>query len=49
MAPIPAHVDFTRPFKLYTNASGSGLGAVLYHTDDDGMDAVIAYASRSLT
>ena len=38
-----------RPFKLHTEACGSGLGAVLYQTHDDGTDAVIAYASRSLT
>ena len=35
--------------KLHTNACRSGLGAVLYQTHDDGMDAVIAYASGSLT
>ena len=45
---IPAYADFTRPFKLHTDACGSGFGAVLYQTHDDGMDAVIAYASRNL-
>ena len=49
MAPILAWVDFTRPFKLTTDACGSGLGPVLYQTHHDGMDAVIAYASRNLT
>ena len=49
MVPIPAYADFTRPFKLHTDACGPGLGAVLYQTHDDGTDAVIAYASRSLT
>ena len=49
LVPIPAYADFTRPFKLHTDACRSGLGAVLYQTHDDGMDAVIAYASRSLT
>ena len=48
-APILAYADFTKPFKLHTNACGSGLGDVLYQTCDDGMDAIIAYASRSLT
>ena len=45
-API---LDFTQPFKLHTDACGSGLGAVLYQTHKDGTDVVIAYTSRSLT
>ena len=49
MEPILAYANFKRPFKLHTNACWSGLGAVLYQTHDDGTDAVIAYASRSLT
>ena len=49
MTPILAYVDFIRPFKLHTDACGSCMGAVLYQTCDDGMDAVIAYARRSLT
>ena len=39
------YADFLRPFKFHTNASGSGLGVVLYQTCDDGMDAVIANTS----
>ena len=35
------------PFKFHTDSFGSGLEAVLYKTHDDGMEAVIAYASRS--
>ena len=47
--PILAYMDFTRPLKLHTDDCGSGLGAVLYQTHGDGADAVIAYASRSLS
>ena len=32
MASILAYVHFTRPFKLHTDACGSGLGDVLYQT-----------------
>ena len=37
------------PFKLHIDACRSGLRAVLYQTHGDGTDAVIAYASKSLT
>ena len=37
------------PFKLNTNSCGSGLVAVLYQTHDNRTDAIITYASRSLT
>ena len=46
---ILACADFIQPFKLHIDACGSGLGPVLYQTHKDGTDAVIAYASRSLT
>ena len=48
MAPILAYANFTKPFKLHTDACGTGLGTVLYQTWEDGTEAVIAYASRSL-
>ena len=45
--PILAYGDYSKPFKLHTYASGSGLGVVLYQSQD-GKDRVVAYASRSL-
>ena len=48
-APIIVYADFTKLFKLHTGACGTGLGAVLYQTQEDGTEAVIAYASRSLS
>ena len=49
MAPILAYANFSKPFKNHTDACGMGLGAVLYQTREDGTEAVIAYASRSLS
>ena len=49
IVPILAYMDFAQPFKLCTDACWSGLGAILYQTCNDSMDADIAYASRSLT
>ena len=43
------YADFSWPFNLHTDVCGSGLGAILYQTHQDGTDAAIAYASRSLS
>lgn len=45
--PILAYPDFESEFFVHTDASGIGLGAILYQKQD-GHNKVIAYASRSL-
>ena len=45
--PVLAYADYRCRFKLHTDASSSGLGAVLYQ-NQDGQDRVVSYASRSL-
>ena len=47
--PILAYANYQKPFKLHTDASENGLGAVLYQKQDDDTECVIAYASRTLS
>ena len=47
-SPILAYADFKAPFILHNDASGDGLGVVLYQVQV-GQKRVIAYASQSLS
>lgn len=46
-APVLAYADYTKPFILHIDGSGSALGAILYQ-EQEGAKRVIAYASRGL-
>jgi len=46
---IKAYSDFNKSFKLYTDASDTGLGAVLAQNDEEEKEKVIAYEARRLS
>ena len=47
--PVLAYPDYKQKFKLYTDASESGLGAVLTQIKEDNLERPVAYASRTLS
>ena len=47
--PILTYANYRKPFKLHTDTSENGLGAVLYQKQDNDMDHMIAYASWTLS
>ncbi len=48
-APILAHPDITKPYKLYTDASLFAVGAILTQDGTDGKERVIQYVSHKLS
>ena len=48
-APILRYPDFSKPFYVHTDTSGTGIGTVLAQKDDKKKEYAVVYASRSLT
>ena len=47
--PVLAYANYKKSFRLHTDASDLGLGAVLYQQDESGKNRAIAYVSRMLS
>eukprot|EP00118_Oscarella_pearsei_P023955 m.294421 g.294421 ORF g.294421 m.294421 type:complete len:416 (+) comp40746_c0_seq7:423-1670(+) len=48
-APLLVHPDWTKPFKLQTDASDFAVAAILAQIDDQTHECVVSYASRQLS
>lgn len=48
-APVLAHLDYTKPFIVHTDASTTGLGVVLGQKDAEAKEHPIVYLSRTLS
>ena len=47
--PVLAYPDYKQKFKLYTDVSENGLGAVLTQIKDDHLERPVTYASRTIS